>query len=276
MKLIRWNYHFFVTGWLKYIPFAERASLQSLVVDEHKFWVVFAVYDGATPYLEFYKKRQNFTLEPIDGPVSKHSLIGCQHISTVISPMGNYSSSNQHYEFMVTLSTHIIRLASDTNEVMFDWIDILKTKLISMNILKPTENLYTKPPVLGTSLFNNCNTQTNVLHRQLPAEPGINQLYESIFNPNSIVNNFEQLSLQSNVPLDEGPPPYIDVLIRSETNQNENQNGQEGNIQATSVQSFSITFREAQVDKLRKEMEMVTELNLTVCIFIKAIFVLSK
>ena len=64
---------------------------------------MFAVFDNTTPYLEFYQKRQMAINIYSDGPVSKHSLQNCRHVSSVITPNGS------HFEFTITLDTHSIR-----------------------------------------------------------------------------------------------------------------------------------------------------------------------
>ncbi|CAG2115085.1 unnamed protein product, partial [Medioppia subpectinata] len=78
-------------GWLRYLPFAERPST-SAGVEEHRFWVVFAVHNECRPYLEFYQKRQitgtHINAHPNETqcpPVSTHSLHRCQHIAPAIT-----------------------------------------------------------------------------------------------------------------------------------------------------------------------------------------------
>lgn len=222
-------------GWLKYIPFAERPS------DEHKFWAVFAVYDESTPYLEFYQKRQwHMTNLPLtDGPVSKHSLQNCRHISSVITP------NESHFEFNIKLDTHVIRLSAERDEVMFDWINILKTKLILMGILIPTENVYSQSPFPAS--------------QPSPSHPGhseaidSNVLYETISfgNLESISQNLSHLSLENGsspnrvLPLpEEGPPPYEQIFVQSGSSQHQNNNQR------------PVSFRESQVEILRNEIIM--------------------
>lgn len=211
----QFNKIFCITGWLKYIPFAERPS------DEHKFWAVFAVYDESTPYLEFYQKRQwhMSNLPLTDGPVSKHSLQNCRHICSIITTLEN------HFEFNIKLDTYVIRLAAERDEVMFDWINILKTKLISLGVLLPTENVY-----------STC-----------PKESEPTELYETI----SFAQSSSQLTIESSAsqnqtllpPLEEGPPPYEQIFLQSESSQQQNS-------------QRSLSFRESQVEILRNEISM--------------------
>lgn len=193
--------------------------------DDHKFWVVFALYEGTVPYLEFYQNRQNVTNLNVssDGPVSKHNLLTCRHICPVITHNRNENPN----EFTIALDTHVIRLAADTQEVMFDWIDSLKSKLIFLNILKSSENFYSKSPT-----FSHPNN-TDELN-----DSDNNELYEPIFQ---VTRNLQQISLNRTsprIPDDEGPPPYECIFNNSENSSR-----------------APISFREAQVEKLKKEMQ---------------------
>lgn len=188
------------------------------------------MYDESTPYLEFYQKRQwHMTNLPLtDGPVSKHSLQSCRHICSIITPLEN------HFEFNIKLDTYVIRLAAERDEVMFDWISILKTKLISMGILLPTENVYSTGP----------------------KESETAELYETISfgYSESIPQNQRQLTVESSPssnelllpPLEEGPPPYEQIFLQSSSG------SQQQNTQRP------LSFRESQVAKLRNEMSMAS------------------
>ncbi|KAF7492582.1 hypothetical protein SSS_03992 [Sarcoptes scabiei] len=245
-------------GWLRYIPFAEKYSQSN----EYRFWVVFAVYGSKTPYLEFYKQRHrnlnqidsNQTLS--DGPVSKHSLFNCRHIASVIE-----SNQQRHNEFSITLETHVIRLAADSHEVMLDWINSLKTKLISMKILQPSENLYSDCPPASSS-----TTSNPTIYRQSTGINSINQFEPRILRPTSTANNatseelyepifeisnaVQSLSLNraQSIPQDEGPPPY-ECIFNGSNNLEE-------------IARFS--FRESQVDKFKKEMEQINGISLKI------------
>src|SRR6218665_2425137 len=162
----------FVLGWLRYIAFDE-----SVPSDEHRFWVVFSVCEDDKPFLEFYRRRQNTAIVN-EGPVSKHSLATCRFVTVVITP----KESNEHYEFIIGLNTQNIRLSADNNEVMLDWINVLKNKLIQLNILPASQNSYVQKP--------------NLPPRNPPIQqrPMKNKVYEQIFDSG---HNDE-----------EAPPPY--------------------------------------------------------------------
>lgn len=234
-------------GWLRYLPFAEKSSN---ALEEHRFWVVFSVHNESEPYLEFYQKRQispNWSLqESAGGPVSTHSLSNCQHISSAI-----VVNDKCYNEFAITLNTHVIRLVAETQQLMHDWIETLKNKLRQLNIIEPKDNLYTKDPQLPPRRNS---------WRPLPPLPTVNrrvdleiaqiassssaqstllrppiELYEAIFDT---TNNRPQRPhslepLSSQIPLDEGPPPYESISVNDLT---------------------PVSLRESQVLRLRKEI----------------------
>ena len=136
--------------------------------------------------------------------------------------------------------------AADLEDVMFDWIGILRTKLTSLNILNLSENLYSKNPISNSELP--------------PQQAGeSDELYEPIFDlSRNIALNLERLSLvqhSSGVePLEEGPPPYEHIFSQTT----------EANVQHNNNQRSVVSFREAQVEKLKREMAMISGLSLKV------------
>lgn len=70
-----------------------------------------------------------------------------QHISPTIC------AHEQEYEFVLTLTSEVIRLAAPTWEQMLDWVESLRGKLYELRILSPKENLYTKLPDRGLPLL---------------------------------------------------------------------------------------------------------------------------
>ena len=170
----------------------------------------------------------------------------------------------RHNEFSITLSTHVIRLAADTDEVMWDWIGSLRTKLIEMNILQPAENFYSKSPILPPrrpNINNNNNNNNSSTNTQ-----NINQtdeLYEPIFN---LSEEIRRLSLNHPVmPSDEGPPPYECIF----TNTNAPTTSTNNINQCSTGANDEITihrpsFREMQVEKFRKEMQQTNGVLLKV------------
>lgn len=102
-----------------------------------KLWVVFCVHDDTDAYLETYTDNK---LAVFHKPEWFVSLNDVQHISPTIC------AHEQEYEFVLTLSSEVIRLAAPTWEQMLDWVEGLKTKLFELRILSPKENVYTKLP----------------------------------------------------------------------------------------------------------------------------------
>lgn len=111
-----------------------------------KSWVVFCVHDDNEALLEGY-------IEPRQAashlPEWKISLQMIQHISHTLV------SSENEFEFVITLNNEVVRLQALSWEVMVSWVDTLRQKLREMKILSPKENLYTKlpefrPPLLPT------------------------------------------------------------------------------------------------------------------------------
>lgn len=68
------------------------------------------------------------------------SLNDTQHVSPTIC------AHEQEYEFVITLSNEVIRLAAPTWDLMIDWVEGLRSKLYELRILSPKENLYSKLP----------------------------------------------------------------------------------------------------------------------------------
>lgn len=104
------------------------------------------MHDDTDPYLESYTDNKAAILHKPDWFIS---LSNTQHISTTI-----YAYDDE-YEFVITLTTEVIRLAASSWELMSDWVESLRGKLYELRILSPKENLYTKlpevkPPLLPT------------------------------------------------------------------------------------------------------------------------------
>ncbi|KAL3290018.1 hypothetical protein HHI36_023390 [Cryptolaemus montrouzieri] len=123
-------------SWLRKISARSRKRKERL-------WVVFCVHDDANAFLEAYS---NSKIAVLHKPEIFFSLNSTQHVTSSICP------SDQEYEFCVTLCDEIIRLAAPSQDVMFEWVEILRSKLNEMKILCPRENLYSKLPELKSSL----------------------------------------------------------------------------------------------------------------------------
>ena len=224
---------------MRYLPFAERLNTSA---EEHKFWVVFSVVNEADPYLEFYQKRQLTPTAPnSNGPVSKHPLKRCQHISPAI--VVNDKCFN---EFAITLDTHVIRLVADSQHSMQEWVECLKTKLRQLRILQPKDNLYTNGPQVSARQawrplppipVANSSNIAPVATTSTASEPRANsptEIYEAIFDERTVPQRATSLEpLNSNVPIEEGPPPYEAISVNPPS---------------------PVSLRESQVLRLRKEI----------------------
>lgn len=104
---------------------------------KEKVWVVFCVHDDNEAFLETYPDcKASITHKPEWFISLQHT----NHISSTICP------HEQEYEFVVTLTSEIVRLAAPTWEQMLDWVESLRNKLEELRILSPKENLYSKLP----------------------------------------------------------------------------------------------------------------------------------
>ncbi|CAH0561998.1 unnamed protein product [Brassicogethes aeneus] len=117
--------------WLKRISPANSKK------KKEKFWVVFCVHDDTNAFLETYVDNKLADFHKPDWFVSLNDV---QHISPTIC------ATEQEYEFVLTLTNQVIRLAAPTWDQMLDWVEALKNKLHELRILSPKENLYTKLP----------------------------------------------------------------------------------------------------------------------------------
>ncbi|XP_060515821.1 uncharacterized protein LOC132695535 isoform X2 [Cylas formicarius] len=102
-----------------------------------RLWVVFCVHDDTDAFLETYNDNKVAVFHKPEWHVSLNNV---QHISPTIC------AHEQEYEFVLTLSNEVIRLAAPTWEEMLDWVESLKSKLFELRILSPKENVYTKLP----------------------------------------------------------------------------------------------------------------------------------
>lgn len=106
--------------------------------------MVFCVHDDTDAFLETYVDNK---LAVFHKPEWFVSLNNVQHISPTIC------AHEQEYEFVLTLTSEVIRLAAPTWEQMLDWVESLRGKLHELRILSPKENLYTKLPDRGLPLL---------------------------------------------------------------------------------------------------------------------------
>lgn len=102
-----------------------------------RVWVVFCVHDDVEAFLEMYPDQK---VALTHKPEWFTSLANALHVSPSIC------GHEDEFEFAVTLSTQVIRLAAPTWEAMMEWVDTIRNKLRELKILSPKENLYSKMP----------------------------------------------------------------------------------------------------------------------------------
>lgn len=157
-----------------------------------KSWVVFCVHDDTEALLEGYiEPRQAGAHQP----EWKISLQTIQHISHALV------SSENEFEFVITLDNDVVRLQSQSWEIMKEWVDTLRQKLREMKIMSPRENLYTKLPEFRPPLL-----PTRDPTSPLPNIPPV---------PAALVPGIEPIL---------SPPPSQDNSNPAETIENDNEN----------------------------------------------------
>ncbi|KAL0269699.1 UNVERIFIED_CONTAM: hypothetical protein PYX00_007339 [Menopon gallinae] len=102
-----------------------------------KVWVVFCVHDDVEAFLEMYPDQK---VALTHKPEWFTSLANALHVSASIC------GHEDEFEFAVTLSTQVIRLAAPSWESMMEWVDTIRNKLRELKVLSPKENLYSKMP----------------------------------------------------------------------------------------------------------------------------------
>ncbi|XP_059476455.1 uncharacterized protein LOC132197280 [Neocloeon triangulifer] len=101
-------------------------------------WVVFCVHDDREPFLEVYLDQKVAISHRPDWCAP---LATCLHISPTIC-----AAPGDQYEFVITLRNGVIKLAATSWDIMMDWVNSLRSKLVEMKILSPQENVYTQAP----------------------------------------------------------------------------------------------------------------------------------
>ncbi|XP_044765853.1 uncharacterized protein LOC123322078 [Coccinella septempunctata] len=117
-------------SWLKKVSSNSKKKKERL-------WIVFCIHDDVNAFLEAYSDNKSAILHK---PCQFFSLNETQHVTSSICPI------NEEYEFCITLLDQIIKLAAPSQDLMIEWVEVLRTKLKEMKILCPIENLYTKLP----------------------------------------------------------------------------------------------------------------------------------
>lgn len=124
-------------AWLKRLPSTDKKTALSSSKKCDRVWVAFCIHNDAEPFLEVYTDQKVSVMHKPDWCVS---LNNCLHVSATICPQ------EDEYEFVVTLTSDVVRFTAPSWELMMEWVDTIRTKLREMRILSPKENLYTRMP----------------------------------------------------------------------------------------------------------------------------------
>ena len=123
-----------------------------------RLWSVFCVHDDTQPFLEFYSDPKSSVTHQ---PVWAATLTSCMHISPSIVVQGD------SFEFVVTLTSGVLRLGTANREQMNEWIEILRNRLRDIKVLEPKENYYSPFPESKPALL----TATRDPNSPLPLPP---------------------------------------------------------------------------------------------------------
>ncbi|XP_037091356.1 uncharacterized protein LOC119111655 [Pollicipes pollicipes] len=124
-------------GWLKKITSDDKKkAFKSPRIQ--KVWLVFCVHDERSPFLEQYDSRQ---LAAGHQPDFAYPLAECFHVSASIR-----ATLEEEHEFVVTLRQDVVKFSSSRQEVINDWISILRNQLHELKVLESKSNLYSRAP----------------------------------------------------------------------------------------------------------------------------------
>ncbi|KAJ9579585.1 hypothetical protein L9F63_004770 [Diploptera punctata] len=201
-------------AWLKRLPIPEKKFTGAVPKKGDRVWVVFCVHDDVEPFLEVYVDQKVAIMHKPDWTVS---LNNCLHVSPTIC------AQEEEYEFVVTLSTEVVRFAAPSWELMMEWVDTIRSKLREMRILCPRENVYTRMPEARLPL-----APTRDPNSPLPPPPagpstfvpGVEPVHsESSESSPSSTNNSTDSSSDETGPLPTQPTMYdsVSLQIRAST-----------------------------------------------------------
>ncbi|XP_075148289.1 uncharacterized protein LOC142222172 [Haematobia irritans] len=129
--------------WLKRLT-AEGKKVFVGPKKSERSWVVFCVHDDTEALLEGYAEPRQ---APSHNPEWVVSMQDTLHISHALIP------NSHEFEFVVTLSSEVVRFHAMSWDIMQEWVETLRSKLREMKILSPRENLYTKLPEVRLPLL---------------------------------------------------------------------------------------------------------------------------
>ncbi|KAK3922411.1 Syntenin-2 [Frankliniella fusca] len=203
-------------AWLRKLPSIDKRSGAALKKGE-RVWAVFCVHDDIHPFLELYMEQKMAAAHKPDWYVSLSSTL---HVSPTIVAL------DQEYEFVITLSSDVVRLTAPSWESMMEWVDTIRSKLREMRVLCPRENVYSRMPEPRLPLL-----PTRDPNSPLPPPP---------MGPSALVPGVEPVHLDSDIPTSSANSTPEVQSATTQSSQNTNRNIADPLSQTSNVTSSEV------------------------------------
>jgi len=99
-------------SWLRKLPAGVDKKSALKLTGGQKLWTVFCIHDDTEPVLEFYVDQKKAAAHRPDNSVPLSDTV---HVSATICPLPVMTGDHQQqyqYEFVVTLTSDVVRLAA--------------------------------------------------------------------------------------------------------------------------------------------------------------------
>lgn len=106
-------------SWLRKLPAGVDKKSALKLTGGQKLWTVFCIHDDTEPVLEFYVDQKKAAAHRPDNSVYLSDTV---HVSATICPLPVMAGDHQQqyqYEFVITLTSDIVRLAAPSWYVYF-------------------------------------------------------------------------------------------------------------------------------------------------------------
>lgn len=163
-------------AWLRKLSSVDKRS-GAVPKKGDRVWAVFCVHDDVHPFLELYMEQKM---------AAAHKPEWCVSLSSTLHVSPTIVAHDQEYEFVITLSSDVVRLTAPSWEMMMEWVDTIRCKLREMRILCPRENVYSRMPEPRAPLL-----PTRDPNSPLPPPP---------MGPSALVPGVEPVHLESDLP----------------------------------------------------------------------------
>lgn len=125
-----------------------------------RFWAMFYVINDERPILELFTKEQEPQQVNNLESIFKINLKTTHHISVPIL----FNDKENNNEFVISLDNQLIQVYVDNKELLDEWVACLRTKLASLNVFSPKDNIYSKEPIMNAM-------KKSINNRPLPPLP---------------------------------------------------------------------------------------------------------